>query len=336
MLIFLCGADTFRSRQHLKKMIAEFKAKRDPQGLNVAVLDCSREEMPAILEQITASPFLAEKKMIVLENLLSSKHKELQSEILSRIKEKKLPESNILVFWEEIDEFKSKEAQTLSEILKKEKYSQIFAPLKGAKLSAWLAAEIKERGGKISNSALGYLIQNSADSWQLNSLINQLIAYKIPPLPPFTKGRAEGDLLEEIEIADINLFLSEKIDDNIFNLADALVAKRPKQVYQMIQEQYRLGKDPGYLFIMILRQFRILLQLRDLFEREDNANSDSLAKKLGLPPFVVKKSLALVKKYTSKELKNIYQQLLEIDIKTKTGLAGQSLLLDVFVGKFAN
>jgi DNA polymerase-3 subunit delta len=64
--------------------------------------------------------------------------------------------------------------------------------------------------------------------------------------------------------------------------------------------------------------------------------SDALAKKLGLHPFVVKKSLPFIKRYTLTELKNIYQQLLEIDTKTKTGLGSPDLLLDILVGSLRN
>jgi DNA polymerase III delta subunit len=61
--------------------------------------------------------------------------------------------------------------------------------------------------------------------------------------------------------------------------------------------------------------------------------SDALAKTLGLHPFVVKKTLPLVRRYPLEKLKDIYEQLLQIDIKTKTGQGSQSELLDLFVGK---
>ncbi len=210
-------------------------------------------------------------------------------------------------------------AKELWEILSKEKYSQNFEILTGTKLAAWINQEIKEQTGTINQAALSYLMNNSlGDTWKLNSLIEQLLAYK-------------QNL--EIELADVQLFLNEKIDDNIFNLVDAIVGKLTKQVFQMIQEQYRKGEDAGYIFAMILRQFKILLELRDLFEREDKLTSDQIAQKTGLHPYVVKKSLPLIKRYTMVELKNIYEQLLEIDIKTKTGQGDQSLMLDLFVGK---
>jgi len=301
-------------------MVEKFKTERDPQGLNVVILDCTKEEPGKIMEQVLASPFLAEKRMLVLENFLSATKKgDLQEEILKRIEAKNLPAANIYVFWEGEGKPKTNVSKKLFDRLSKEKFAQNFESYTGAKLSAWAAGEIKERGGKISRAALDYLTQNTgADMWRLNSLIAQLVDYK--------QGK-------EIQLEDINLFIEEKVDDSIFNLVDAIVARQTKQVYKMIQEQYRLGKDTSYVFSMILRQFRILLELRDLHEREDNLPSDMLAKKLGLHPYVVKKSLPFVKKYTLDDLKNIYQELLNLDINTKTGQGDQSLLLDVFVGK---
>src|SRR3989339_905246 len=101
MLIYLYGPDTFRSRQQLKKMIEKFKIDRDPQGLNVVVVDAEKEEAGVVLQQISASPFLAERRMVVLENLLSSTgKKELQEDIFDRIKRNSIPESTVLLFWE--------------------------------------------------------------------------------------------------------------------------------------------------------------------------------------------------------------------------------------------
>ena len=319
MFLFLFGPDTFRSRRQLKKIIEKFKADRDPQGLNVVRIDAERAESGAILGQMLTLPFLVGKRMIVIENLLASKHDELREDILERIKNNTFPEANVFVFWEATDTFKTKSAKALCDRLSKEKFAQKFEEFKGVQLFAWANAEIKEQGGVVNRQALQYLIDaTGSDMWRLHHVAHQLCAYK---------GA------EEIRIADINDFIDEKADDNIFNLVDAIVGKQPKQVFAMMREQYNKGEDAGYVFAMILRQFRILLQLRDVFEREDNPTSDALAGRLGLHPFVVKKSLPLVKRYTMDELARIYHELLTIDINTKTGRGDQSVLLDVFVGR---
>jgi DNA polymerase-3 subunit delta len=368
MLIFLYGADTFRSRAQMKKMIDKFKKDRDPQGYNTISLDTKKtEDQNKIISEILAAPFLAERRMVVVENLLVSKQKELLKSLIKRIEENTLPETNVVLFWEDGEEFKDKDAKLLFDRLLKEKYTQRFEELKGVKLSAWIDNEVKERGGKIDRVAVQYLVDNiNGDMWRLNAIIDQVLSLCHSERSPDShQGVAEESLLNEqndksiinlekqnnqlekgslrsprgsvgmTTLGDVKLFLPEKVDDSIFNLVDAIVAKQPKNVFKMIQEQYRKGEDAQFVFAMILRQFRILLELRDLFEREDNLPSDIIAKRLALHPFVVKKSLPLLKRYSLEELKNIYHQLLEIDIKTKTGRGDQSVLLDVFVGRLA-
>lgn len=352
VVIFLYGSDTFRSREQLKKMMAKFKTDRDPQGLNGVVLDCQKEEAGKIWEQILATPFLAEKRMVVLENLLLSKDKDLLVELKEKIEKNILSDATVLVFWEGTDKFKGKEAENLFKCLEKEKYCSKFDPLVGVKLTGWILQEVKDRGGAIDQPAVQYLAQNvGGDMWRLNSLIDQLTSYSESPAGARNLSQEQSSdnsndvgakgvggekdpssFLLGITLSDVQLFLDEKADDSIFNLVDAVVAGRSKEAYKMIREQYRLGEDAQYVFAMLLRQFRILLELRDLYDREDNLSSEQLAKKLSLHPFVVKKSLVFVKKYSLDKLKTVYQRLLDLDIKTKTGQGDQSLLLDVFVG----
>jgi DNA polymerase III delta subunit len=82
-----------------------------------------------------------------------------------------------------------------------------------------------------------------------------------------------------------------------------------------------------------LWQLRILVQMRDCIDREDIVQSEVLAKKLGIHPFVVKKNLALVKKHTLTDFKKIYERLLDLDVKIKTGFAKPEILIDLLVAR---
>ena len=317
MILFLYGADTFRSRRRLHKMVEKFEKERDPQGLNVHFLDCSVLKGEELWQPLLSSPFLAEKKMVVLENLLASS--KIQKEFLEKLEEKKIPESTVALLWEQGETFKTKDAKNLFERLLKEKYVEKFDVLQDVKLEAWISAEVAERGGKINREASTFIAANiGSNMWAVHTLLDVLIAYKRH---------------HEIEKSDVSLFLEETADDNIFSLVDALLYKRAKEVYAMLQEQYRIGKEPGYIFAMIVRQMRILLEVRDCMEREKGINSTVLAKKLGIHPFVMKKSFVLAEKYTFEQIKKLYNELLSIDIRTKTGQADQKLLLDLFVGR---
>lgn len=317
MIIYIYGEDTFRSRNYLTQQVERFKKERDPQNLNVVFLDGQKVDSSKLWNEITAMPFLAEKRMVIVQNIFSTKDTDVLESLTEGIK--KIPEKNIIVFYQNEPMGKSKLVQELQKMLSKEKWAKEFTALVGAQLSGWIKTEAEQRGGTINQSAVAYLAQNvGKDIWYADSLINQLIAY------------AEG---KEISLADVQLFLEEKVDDNVFNMVDAIVVGNRKLAFKLIEEQRRLGEEDGLIFGMALRQFRILISMRDLFNRQENITSDTMAKMLDLHPFVVKKSLPFIKKYSLDKLKDIYNQLLEIDIKTKTGLADQSLLIDLFVGK---
>lgn len=319
MILCIFGDDSFRSREFLRKSINEFKQKRDPQGLNTLIFDVSKEAPDRIFSEITAAPFLAEKRMVVLLNTLSNNDKDFLHQIIVMIEEKKIPDSAVLVFWQSEAVGKTTEAKKLSEILSKEKYSYNFEKMDVGELVVWIVKEVKDRGGKIDRMAATFIAQNSgSDIWLVNSLLDQLISYK--------SGA-------EIRSEDARLFIEEKIDDSIFNLVDAIVSGDKKAAYKMIKKQRQIGQEDAYIFSMILRQFKILMQLRDLWERGDNLTSEQLAKTLKLHSFVVKKSMPFVRRFSMDQLKKIFDELLDVDVKTKTGVISQPYLIDFFVGK---
>jgi DNA polymerase-3 subunit delta len=322
MIIYIYGEDTFSSRQYLGQQIERFKKERDPQGLNVVVIDGAGEKADVLWREITASPFLAEKRLVVIQNILTNKHADTLESLLEGVSQHKVPEKNIVIFWQGQPLGKTKAVQQLHKLLAAEKWAKEFTALTGVALGGWIKTEVAARGGKIAAPASQYLQNNAGfDMWYLHSLIDQLVAY--------ANGR-------EISLADAQIFLEEKIDDNIFNMVDAIVAGNKKQAFLLLEKQRQLGQDEGYIFSMILRQFRILISMRDLYNRQADISSAELAQSLSLHPFVAKKSLPFIKKYSFSVLASIYNRLLEIDIKTKTGLADQSWLIDVFVGSLPN
>ncbi len=322
MILFLYGTDTFRSRQQAKKMATKFRTDRDPQGLNVVVIDAEQEKNGGrILEEILASPFLAERRMIVLQNLLISKHTDLQKTLLQKIEEQTIPSSTILLFWEAGTAPKTKLAKNFFSRLAQEKYAQEYAILKGSELGGWILAEVAERKGMISPGAVQYLTDNAGhDMWYLSTLLDELLSY--------TTTRTSPTITE----ADTELFLEKKIDTNIFTLIDRIVQGDSHHVYEQITEQYRQGNDVSYLFAMMLRQYRILLELHDLWVRDQTVPSDTLAKKLQIHPFVIKKSLPIIRRYTPERLKNTYSKLLQLDKDIKSGNGDPKILFDIFIG----
>ncbi|MDO9509660.1 MAG: DNA polymerase III subunit delta [Candidatus Magasanikbacteria bacterium] len=318
MIITIFGEDTFRSRKFLKEQIEEFKKKRDPNGLNVVFIDGKNEKGDNVFREITASPFLAERKMVVIKNILSAKDDALFEKLIEAIKNKTFPEVNVVVFFQEEEIGKSKIISELFGLLKKEKFVYEKSLLSLNDLRSWAEKEIKNRGGKINFNALNLLLQVcNNDSWFLNSLIDQLVAYK------------NG---VEIESTDIVLFAEEKIDDNIFALAEAIAFGDKTKALKMINEQRKNDADEFYLFRMILRQFRILAQAKDVLEKNPGMSSDDVARAIKQKPYVIKKVWNLMNKDREWFLR-VYDMMLDIEIKVKTGIADQEVLMDLLIEK---
>lgn len=318
MILYIYGADTYRSRQYLRESIEQFIKTRDPQGYNVARFDGQTDDLGKILAAFKSAPFLAEKRMAVIENILD-RQDEADLEIVAQwLKDKTIPESTVAIFWQGETVGKSKAAKTLQTLLAKEKYAREFSALAGARLSDWLHKEVAARGGAISPPAVQFLTANASDSWELNSLIDQLIAY--------AKGAViTPDLVQ--------IFMEIKLDDNVFSLVDAIVRGHRQKALQLLEYQRRLGEEDGKIFGLVVWQFRVLLELGDLLERESALTSAGLAERTGLNPFVVRKNIAVARATPLARLQGIYRQLFTLDRQIKTGVAPQSWLFDLFVAR---
>ena len=84
---------------------------------------------------------------------------------------------------------------------------------------------------------------------------------------------------------------------------------------------------------MIVRQFRLLIQVKEL--QEDTLPPDAIARQLGLHPFVAKKIGEQSRNFSLAQLETIYRRLLDIDVEIKTGQTSDVLALDLLVAGLA-
>jgi len=322
MIIFLYGEDTYRSNQKLQQIKAKFLKEVDSAGLNLTTLDGAKLKFEEFNQQVKASPFLARKRMVIIKNLISeNKSKEIQKEVVNLLNQESQDkgEDNILVFWENKDHSKSKSKNALWGRLIKEKLAEEFEPLRPAQLNAWVKKEVEKQDGKIDNQAISFLAATVGnDLWQMANEITKLLNY------------CQG---KPITITDIENLVKAKFDDNIFNLVDSLGNNDKKLALKLMSDQFNLEADEIYLLSMLIRQFRILLEIKDLLNQHPRITKDLIAKELQIHPFVAQKALWQVKNFTFEKLKQIYQLLMDLDFKLKTSQAKPRVLFDLFIAQ---
>jgi len=308
MLYFLFGPDTYRSREKLKELIKKYQDSFEIQKINGQSISFNE-----LRNKIASASLLSTKRLFVIENLSQNKS---QREMAEFFRQYKLSKGDILIFYEEEVDKKTSLYKFLS-ISPKGGGGGVFEFdfLKGEELKKWARDYVKNNpnysGGKIEPAALEELLMtgNNNNLWALSRELDKLLAYN-----------------KNITLENVRLLTQPNFDDNIFNLTDAIGHGDKVKALELLNRQLETGMQPIYLLSMIIRQFRILIQVKELAGEERFVNYNFVAKELGLHPFVVQKSIAQSKKYSFEELEKIYRGLQEVDLKLKTSkLSAESL-----------
>jgi DNA polymerase-3 subunit delta len=314
MIIFLYGSDTYRSRQKLNEIIEHYK-KIHKSGLNLKYLNLSEKDFEDFKDEFQSISMFAEKKLLVLEETFTNQNfkENFLSPTKFRMGTKKFVNSRDIILFHEIKE--TPRSDPLFKFLKKYAKSQEFEPLRGENLKNWVKKEIENHKVKINPKALEKLVDYVGnDLWQMSNEIGKLVNYK--------KNK-------KVEVEDVELLVKPKIEPEIFKTIDAIASKNKKQALELIHKHLEKGDSPLYLLSMINFQFRNLLIIKDLIEK--NQPYYSILKTAKLHPFVVKKSYQQANKFTLQELKKIYQKIFQVDISIKTGKVEPTTALDLLL-----
>lgn len=326
MIIFLYGPDTYRSRQRLRTLKQAFIKKHDPQGINVVVLDGATLTLERFNAAIKSLGLLSSKRFVVVDGLLGNGRKSAVAKALAEyLEEQPVPEDTIVVFWEgdvsgkAYDRKKRKKeprsTQPLLEFLTAQKHAEYFEHLPPAQLKRWALNRFREQGASASPDVTETLISLVGnDLWQLQNEVDKLAAYR--------QGMDVG-------ADDVKAFVAGQFDESIFSLTDAIAEKNQGSALGLLQSFLNRGEPPLYLLTMLVRQFRILLAVSAV--AKDEPNHLTVARRLGLHPFVAQKALRQIRYFDRRQLVALFDQLVGIDRRLKTTREDPALLFDQFV-----
>jgi len=308
MIFYFYGEDSYRAKQKIKAIIDKFKEKVDKSSHNIHHLDGEMITSEQFFQTVSASGFLAEKKLVVVKNLQDNKKLSDWQETLFKFlkNQKDSPDENYIIFWQA---GKPDSRTKLYKRLKEFKFVDEFPKLSSTQLNKWVNTEVKKRSRNIHPDAVTTLITYIGnDLWQISNELDKLAA--------LTK--------DTIVKNDVETLVQAKIDDNIFTLVDALGLKNKAQALLLLQERLESGLAPQYILTMIIRQFRLLIKVKAMAEKLPGASG--LAQTLKVHPIVAEKALRQSKTYTISELKNTYRLLLSLDEAFKTSSKREAVL----------
>ncbi len=312
MVLFLYGPDTFRSKKKLQEIVNRYCLKYKS-GLNLAKIEASSEGFEQLKERIETTSMFKEKKLIIFKNVFSTPAY-LQEKVEKYLIEKNIfkDENLILIFFQEGEIQKPNELFKL--LFERSFKKQEFKELPIWKLKIFIR---KYWNCKIDNRAIEKLILSCGNNlWEIESELEKIIAFK--------KG-------EKITDKDIENLSPQNIQTNIFKTLDLISQKNKKRALKLLFNHLEKGENEIKLLSMMIFQFRNILKIKNLIDQKKSLLQ--IQKLSGLHPFLIKKISPIVQNFSIEELKKIYQKLLELDFKIKSGRVDAKTGIEMFIAE---
>jgi DNA polymerase-3 subunit delta len=330
------GRDDFQ----LREAYSDLRKALDTDGLlatNTTAL-AGRGLKPAeLIQHVTALPFLAEARVVVVENLISSlgggqaivRTWEPLLEILPD-----LPPTNHLVFLEPLTqerarnfsrsgllgalrEIEGADVRDFPELRAYARYNESESPV-----GAWARERSAKAGIEFQPDALTELVELvGANLWVLASEIDKLGQYA--GARPVTRE-------------DVRVLTPEASEAGIFDVVDSVVEGRSAQALLLIRKMIEQGTDtPVRIQAMIARQVRHLVRATELLEQR--ADRSAVMEATGVrSKFPLDKLLRQAQSMSRAAAEQALREIERSDNDVKTGKISDVLALELLVMRLAS
>lgn len=350
MFWILHGDDEFRRSEFLTKLRSEL-GEAGIQDINTTILDGRRTTLAQITHACSAIPFIGSKRLVVVEGLLThlsavprgkSKKKPPEadthnlpdastaqdSSLLRELAQylRILPDTTLLVFIEPQTIAPNHPLRVLCQGPSPKGQAREFRSFAASgkdgpgQLAEWIRERAKSKGMALSADALKLLANYVGyDLRLLDQELDKLSVYA------YESGKMSAN--------DVRQLVTYVREAHIFDLVDALGRQNVREAVILMHRMLDEGKAPLYLLTMIVRQFRIMIQVKELSALGFSASE--ISRRLGLHEFVAQKGMAQSRNFTFEQLTRVYDCLAEFDAAVKSGRVGDSLALDLLLAQMA-
>jgi len=330
MLYLFVGKDSYS----LNRALQELKTGLDAGELleaNTVNIDGKRTTPGEVGLVVSALPFLASKRLVIVEGLLERFDKTADRAKQSKNKIKpgssdsvnsfadallQKPDSTILV----LTAGEVSRSNPLFKKLQSEAVLKQFPLMKDAGLEAWVKQQVTLRGAAIAPEAARALAEQvGGELWAMANEIDKLVAY--------AGGR-------QISITDIGCLVAWSPEASIFKMVDSVIEGKASQAETELEKLLSEGMNSGQILAMLSRQVRMITLARDMIDR--GISQSEIQARLGINhDFVLRKTMQQARRHAIERLKLFYKRLVEADFTIKTSRLEPELALSVLVESLA-
>jgi len=316
MYYFLYGEDFYSLKKKINAIKEKFK-KTDPSLLNIADLSGADLSENNFWTNVLAAPFLASKRLTIVSNfLLENKDDNFKKNLVRDLA--KIPESSLVFF---VEDGIPDRRGALFKALNKPGIFQKFDLPSSASVGALIDEKTGEAGIKISNDAKNTLILYvGSNLYRAENEITKLILY------------TQSQNQKNIEVSLVEGMVQPEKSAGIFDFVDAIGSRNQKSALINFHKLIEAGENELYILSMIVYQFRIMLSVQGLLNNK--IPGSSIAKAASIHPFVVTKTINLLRKYSQADLVKKFIRLGETDFAIKSGQIDAKLSILLLISDF--
>jgi DNA polymerase-3 subunit delta len=194
-----------------------------------------------------------------------------------------------------------------------------FALPRSRELPQWVHRRVEARGGKIDRGAAVLLARNVGLNLRL---LDQEIAKLL--LYVGERGVISADdvrvMVPYVQSADV-----------IFQMVDAVGQRDARRAATYLHQLLDVGEHPLGIFGMVVRQFRLLIQVRWMIDQ--HMAQQQIVTRLKLHPYVGRKIHDQASRFSLGQLTRAYGILSDADLSVKRGEMPVEFMLDVLIAQ---
>lgn len=311
MIYVLYGTESFLINRHIDKIIADSEI----DNLNITRYDLENTSIEDILKDSNSMSLFSDKKIIVVSNayiFTGTTNKKLMEQNVELLEKYiKNPSSDTIIIFSIVKD-KLDERKKIVKLCKEKGYLKDFNNV--SNINSIVVDMFGEY--KINTLEINLLVDRVGSNLAiLESEINKIKIYKGTDLT--------------ITKEDIINLTSKNINTDIFTLIENIVIRNKEKAIDSYREMVKLGEEPIMILIMLSNQFRLIYQVKKLYQK--GFSEKDIASKLKVHWYPVRKCMDKMRNYDDKLLIKYIYDLANLDIEIKKGTIEKDLALELFI-----
>lgn len=339
MIYLIHGEDEFLRSEAVAARRAELGADESLAAMNTTRFT-SAPSLSDLRGATDAMPFLADRRLVIVDNMSRSLEprragaaggdadsvrdpsKRLKDHVAAFAAQlKALPETTDVVFVEPTIKSTGPLLSAVREA--RGKIVTATAPrIDSRDLVEWIKGRARHHGARLKDDA----VAQALSAYLGNNL--RLLDNELEKLALYADG-------QPITLDDVEALVPQVREAVVFELVDALGTGNPKVALRLLRSLVDEQREsPLYVLAMIVRQFRLMIQVKEL--AQGGVAPGGIASELKLHPFVAEKLSRQVRGFNLPELRTAFLQLAGLDAGIKHGdLQSAEAAIDAFIVEVA-